>query len=233
MGSPTSLACRQHAALQPEGALLGLLGQPAGLRDCLWISPCLSPCCQIHLTYQRDWKPLPGAGDSHDELPHLQVRPRRCQQESGGTSFQGFPGRGHPDPRGPADKRSGECWRSHQRTARRPQGHHPHREHCRVRQVCSGHVPGQLPGQVDDRLDLGHPRLGRHLLPPKDLQGQQAKIDEALMPLLSKYEELAGKVSAALPASVTGKKEEWSIPSFNFVYIAFKRNTCYYCLTYI
>ena len=39
--------------------------------------------------YQRDWKPLPGAGDSHDELPHLQVRPRRCQQEPGGTSFQG------------------------------------------------------------------------------------------------------------------------------------------------
>ena len=38
--------------------------------------------------------------------------------------------------------------------------------------VCAGHVPGQLPGQDDDRLDPGHPRLGRHLLPPKDLQGQ-------------------------------------------------------------
>merc|ERR1711868_75319 len=36
---------------------------------------------------------------------------------------------------------------------------------------------------------------------------ESAKIAVALMPLLTKYEELAGKVSAALPASVTGKKE--------------------------
>merc|ERR1712116_1380 len=43
---------------------------------------------------------------------------------------------------------------------------------------------------------------------PKIYKDNQAKIDEALMPLLTKYEELAGKVSAALPASVTGKKEE-------------------------
>merc|ERR1711933_326693 len=68
---------------------------------------------------------------------------------------------------------------------------------------------------------------------PRIYKDNQAKIDEALMPLLTKYEELAGKVSAALPASVTGKKEEKSIPSFNFVYIAFKRNICYYCLTYV
>merc|ERR1711890_20855 len=43
---------------------------------------------------------------------------------------------------------------------------------------------------------------------PRIYKDNQAKIDEALMPLLTKYEELAGKVSAALPASVTGKKEE-------------------------
>merc|ERR1711971_364479 len=43
---------------------------------------------------------------------------------------------------------------------------------------------------------------------PRIYKDSQAKIDEALLPLLSKYEELAGKVSAALPASVTGKKEE-------------------------
>merc|ERR1711981_408311 len=43
---------------------------------------------------------------------------------------------------------------------------------------------------------------------PRIYKDNQAKIDEALLPLLTKYEELAGKVSAALPASVTGKKEE-------------------------
>merc|ERR1712117_507377 len=43
---------------------------------------------------------------------------------------------------------------------------------------------------------------------PRIYKDNQAKIDEALMPLLTKYEELAGKVSAALPASVTSKKEE-------------------------
>merc|ERR1712032_1755708 len=42
---------------------------------------------------------------------------------------------------------------------------------------------------------------------PRIYKDNQAKIDEALLPLLTKYEELAGKVSAALPASVTGKKE--------------------------
>ena len=35
-----------------SGALPGVLGQPAGLRDCLRIPPCLSPCRQIHLSHQ-------------------------------------------------------------------------------------------------------------------------------------------------------------------------------------
>ena len=34
------------------GALPGVLGQPAGLRDCLRSPPRLPPRCQIHLTHQ-------------------------------------------------------------------------------------------------------------------------------------------------------------------------------------
>ena len=97
----------------------------------------------------------------------------------------GIPGHRHPDPWGAADLCSGERGCSSQRTARCTQGHHPRWEHRRVRQganhlatwphlslVCSGHVPGGLPGRLDDRLDPGHPRLDRGLLPAKDLQGQ-------------------------------------------------------------
>merc|ERR1711971_722840 len=43
-------------------------------------------------------------------------------------------------------------------------------------QVCSGHVPGELPGGPDDRVDPGHPGLGQHLLPPK----AEDEVDELM-----------------------------------------------------
>jgi len=43
---------------------------------------------------------------------------------------------------------------------------------------------------------------------PRLYKDNQKKVDEALLPLMSKYEELSAKMSAAIPASVSGKKEE-------------------------
>jgi len=43
---------------------------------------------------------------------------------------------------------------------------------------------------------------------PRLYRDNQKQIDEAILPLKTKLEEMQGKISAALPASVTGKKEE-------------------------
>jgi len=43
---------------------------------------------------------------------------------------------------------------------------------------------------------------------PRLYRDNQKQIDEAILPLKTKLEELQGKLSSALPASVTGKKEE-------------------------
>jgi len=43
---------------------------------------------------------------------------------------------------------------------------------------------------------------------PRLYKDNQKQIDDAILPLKTKLEELQGKVSAALPASLTGKKEE-------------------------
>merc|ERR1712142_578615 len=43
---------------------------------------------------------------------------------------------------------------------------------------------------------------------PRLYKDNQKQIDDAILPLKTKLEELQGKLSAALPASLTGKKEE-------------------------
>jgi hypothetical protein len=43
---------------------------------------------------------------------------------------------------------------------------------------------------------------------PRLYKDNQKKIDEAILPLKTKLEEMQGKLSSSLPASVTGKKEE-------------------------
>merc|ERR1712037_194981 len=208
MGSPAPLALRHHAALQPKGALPGLLGQPAGLRDCLWLPPCLPSCCQIHLTDQRDWKPLPCVGHRHHELPHLQVRPRRRQQEPGGTSLQGIL---DIDIRIPEAQLTSAL----ENAAARVNGllaalkaiilveNIVESAKFAVGMYLVGYLGALMTGLTLVTLAW----VGVFSL-PRIYKDNQAKIDEALLPLLTKYEELAGKVSAALPASVTGKKEE-------------------------
>merc|ERR1711872_1032306 len=43
---------------------------------------------------------------------------------------------------------------------------------------------------------------------PRLYRDNQAKIDEAILPLKTKLEEVQDKLSASLPAAITGKKEE-------------------------
>jgi len=43
---------------------------------------------------------------------------------------------------------------------------------------------------------------------PRIYRDNQKQIDEAVLPLKSKLDDLQGKLAAALPASITGKKEE-------------------------
>ena len=43
---------------------------------------------------------------------------------------------------------------------------------------------------------------------PRVYRDNQKQIDDALLPLKSKFDDLQGKLQAALPASIVGKKEE-------------------------
>ena len=43
---------------------------------------------------------------------------------------------------------------------------------------------------------------------PRVYRDNQKQIDEALLPLKAKLDDLQGKLGAALPASITGKKAE-------------------------
>merc|ERR1712079_411849 len=220
-----------HVALQPKGALAGVLGQPAGLRDCVRLSSCLSSRCSIHLTHQCDRQPLAGPGHGHHELPHLQVRPRRCEQEPRGAPVQGF-----------------RAWSSFLTVTAVMTGgtqlveafldvdiRIPEAQLTAAVENAGARINGLLAALkaailVENLVESAKFAVGMYLVSylgklmtgltlvtlvwagifslPRIYKDNQAKIDEALMPLLTKYEELAGKVSAALPASVTGKKEE-------------------------
>merc|ERR1712037_701448 len=192
MGSPTPLSCRHHAPLQPEGALPGVLGQPAGLRDCLRIPPCLSPCRQIYLSHQRIYKSVLAAVNKNQE----------------GHPFKAFLD---------VDIRI------------------PEAQLTSALENAGARVNGLLAALkaiilVENIVESAKFALGMYLVSylgalmtgltlvtltwvgifslPRIYKDNQTKMDEALLPLLTKYEELAGKVSAALHASVTGKKEE-------------------------
>merc|ERR1712165_597680 len=94
-----------HAALQPKGALAGVLGQPAGLRDCVRLSSCLSSRCSIHLTHQRDRQPLadpghPGLGWHLLLAKDLQGQPSQDRRGPNASSDQ-VRGAGWQGVRGP------------------------------------------------------------------------------------------------------------------------------------
>merc|ERR1712126_540558 len=44
--------------------------------------------------------------------------------------------------------------------------------------------------------------------PPRVYRDNQKQIDEAILPLKTKFDDLQGKLQAALPASIVGKKDE-------------------------
>merc|ERR1712141_183341 len=239
MGSPTPLSCRHHAPLQPEGALPGVLGQPAGLRDCLRIPPCLSSCRQIHLSHQRDWKPLPGdSGIVCGSLLVclLAVRYISLISVIGNLSLALV-----------TATMSFRIYKSVLAAVNKNQEGHPFKAFLDVDiripeaqltaavENAGARINGLLAALkaailVENLVESAKFAVGMYLVSylgklmagltlvtlvwagifslPRIYKDNQAKIDEALMPLLTKYEELAGKVSAALPASVTGKKEE-------------------------
>lgn len=43
---------------------------------------------------------------------------------------------------------------------------------------------------------------------PRVYRDNQKQIDEAILPLKTKFDDLQGKLQAALPASIVGKKDE-------------------------
>merc|ERR1712212_1293828 len=48
--------------------LPAVLGQPQGLWHCLWLCLGLPSGCQIHLTHQCNWEPVPGPADKVAEI---------------------------------------------------------------------------------------------------------------------------------------------------------------------
>merc|ERR1712014_141759 len=196
------------AALQPKGALAGVLGQPAGLRDCVRLSSCLSSRCSIHLTHQCDRQPLAGPGHGH-----MSFRIYKSVLAAVNKNQEGHPFKAFLD----VDIRIPEA----QLTAA------VENAGARINGLLAALKAAIL---VENLVESAKFAVGMYLVSylgklmtgltlvtlvwagifslPRIYKDNQAKIDEALMPLLTKYEELAGKVSAALPASVTGKKEE-------------------------
>merc|ERR1711945_86334 len=198
----------QNVAEPKPDELSALLGESQGFWNNLWICSGVSPGCQIHFSHQCYWKLVPGPGHCHNELQNLQICARCCNKSNEGHPFKQFL---EVDVTLPADKVSSlsDCFFSKLNAILLKLKSILLVENTveSVKFAVLMYLLTYIGAMMNGLTIVTLAWVGAFSL-PRVYRDNQKQIDEAILPLKTKFDDLQGKLQAALPASIVGKKDE-------------------------
>merc|ERR1712071_661199 len=198
----------QDVAQPRPDELPPVLGQPQGLRHCLWLCPGMPSSCQIHFPHQRDWQPLPGPGD-----PTMSFRIYKSVLAAVNKTQEGHPFKQFLDidVTLPADKvteiTDGLFTKLNSILAKLKSVLLVENVIESLKFAVAMYLLTYI-GAIMNGLTIVTLVWVGYFSIPRIYRDNQKQIDEAILPLKSKLEDLQSKLQAALPASIVGKKEE-------------------------